>query len=45
MFAGTSQSGFLLNIIPFVIPILGLMIFKNVSGPSALGKPFKKDMR
>ena len=45
VFEGTSQTSALLNIIPFVIPILGLMIFKNVSGPSAIGKPFKKDMR
>ena len=45
VFHGESQAGYLMNMIPFVIPIIGLMIFKNVTGPAAIGKPFKKDMR
>ena len=45
VFGGESQTGYLMNMIPFVIPIVGLMIFKNVTGPASIGKPFKKDMR
>ncbi len=32
-------------IIPFVIPLLTLMLFKKVSSPSAVGKPFSKSTR
>lgn len=45
VFGGESQLGYLMNTIPFIIPLVGLMIFKSVSGPSAVGKPFRKDMR
>lgn len=45
VFGGESQLGYLMNTIPFIIPLLGLMMFKSVSGPAAVGKPFRKDMR
>jgi len=45
VFGGDSQVGYLMNTIPFIIPLIGLMLFKSVSGPAAVGKPFRKDMR
>lgn len=45
VFGGESQLGYLMNTIPFIIPLIGLMIFKSVSGPASVGKPFRKDMR
>ncbi len=45
VFGGQSQLGYLMNTIPFIIPLIGLMIFKSVSGPASVGKPFRKDMR
>ena len=45
VFGGDSQVGYLMNTIPFIIPLIGLMIFKSVSGPASVGKPFRKDMR
>ncbi len=35
----------IMNIIPFVIPILILCIFKSKKGPKSSGIPFKKDSR
>lgn len=36
---------FLANAIPFVIPLIGMIIFKSHSGPKANGTNFKKDQR
>ena len=35
----------LLQIIPFVIPLIGLMVFGKHTAPKAVGKTFKKDQR
>ncbi len=35
----------LVNIIPFIIPLIVMVIIKTSSGPDSVGKPFKKDMR
>ncbi len=42
---GEANLQFLMNVIPFVIPIIGLMIFKTHSAPKAVGTNFKKDQR
>lgn len=36
---------YLMNIIPFIIPLIGLMIFKSHSAPKVVGTNFKKDQR
>ncbi len=35
----------IMYMIPFILPLIFLMIFKAKAGPSAAGKPFKKDLR
>ncbi len=45
IFDGSAIPFELINIIPFIIPIVVLVIFKSSNGPSAVGKPYKKDMR
>lgn len=39
------QTGVLMSAIPFIIPLIGLLIFKSSNGPTAVGKPFRKDVR
>ncbi len=43
--SGVAQLTYMMKIIPFVIPIIGLIIFKKSYVPKAVGTNFKKDQR
>ncbi len=36
---------FIMRTIPFIVPLIGLMVFKKSYAPNAVGKNFKKDQR
>ena len=42
---GTSLPFEIINILPFILPIIVLMIIKNSNSPLASGKPYRKDIR
>lgn len=41
----TSTNSDVMLAIPFLIPIIGLLVFRNHNSPAAVGKNFKKDQR
>ncbi len=41
----SGETAYFIHMIPFILPLVFLMIFKSRTGPSAAGKAFRKDLR